>query len=435
MTRRLVDGMNATVKTVLTADRLFDGVTAQTQSNVALLLHEARIEAVGPIELMKKVAGPAATYIHYGDACVSPGLIDGHTHTTLAADGRSYKELFSESDEMMAMVGVMNLQAHLRSGVTTVREHGSRNKLGFALREGLKRGYFGGPRMLVSGRPITQPDGHFHFCNGTAQTEQEIRTAIRQLVAEGADYVKIMASGGGTEGTDPSKASYSTSELEAAVHESHHLGVLTAAHCRATESMARALKAGVDLMEHAEFLSDNGTLIFDPKIAQQLADDDIFISPTLQAWTNFPRIIELSARRSAGRFGLAQEAELQRLLLRKNERLSIMRRLLDYGIHERIVPGTDSGPGLIAFGHMDYDLQLLVEAGLTPGEALMAATRTSATAIGRASDLGTLEAGKIADIVVFGGDPTQDISKVSEILAVYLEGRVVHDRVNEIAVR
>jgi imidazolonepropionase-like amidohydrolase len=120
-------------------------------------------------------------------------------------------------------------------------------------------------------------------------------------------------------------------------------------------------------------------------------------------------------------------------LLRKNERLAIMRRLLDYGIHERIVPGTDSGPGLIAFGHMDYDLQLLVEAGLTPGEALMAATRTSATAIGRASDLGTLEAGKFADIVVFGGDPTQDISKTSEIRAVYLEGRIVHDGANDTA--
>jgi imidazolonepropionase-like amidohydrolase len=418
--------MNAAAKTVLTAARMFDGVKTEAQTNSALLLNEERIEAVGPVELIKNAAGPTGIYVDYGDACLSPGLIDGHTHTTLAADGRSYKELFSESDEMMALIGVMNLQIHLLSGVTTVREHGSRNNLGFTLREGLQRGYFAGPRMLVSGRPITQPDGHFHFCNGTAHTEQEIRSAIRQLVAEGADYVKIMASGGGTEGTDPSKASYSSSELAAAVHEAHHLGVLTAAHCRATESMALALKAGVDLMEHAEFLSNAGTLAFDPKIAQQLADDDIFISPTLQAWTNFPRIVELSTRRSSGRFGLAQEAELQRLLFRKNERLEIMRQLLDYGIHERIVPGTDSGPGLIAFGHMDYDLQLLVEAGLSAGDALIAATRTSAHAIGRASDLGTLEPGKIADVAVFAGDPTQDISQVSQVQAVYSAGRLVH---------
>ena len=417
--------MNSAGKTVLTADRLFDGIRAEAHRNSALLLNQDRIEAVGPTEQVQQAAGPTATNIDYGDACISPGLIDGHTHTTLAADGRSYKDLFSETDEMMALVGVMNLQAHLRSGVTTVREHGSRNMVGFTLREGLQRGYFAGPRMLVSGRPITRPNGHFHFCNGTARTEQDIRSAIRQLVAEGANYIKIMASGGGTEGTDPSKPSYSTSELEAAVHEAHHLGVLTAAHCRATESMARALKAGVDLMEHAEFLSDDGTLDFDPKIAQQLADDDIFVSPTLQAWTNFPRIVELSARRSSGRFGLAQEAELQRLLLRKNERLNIMRRLLDFGLHERIVPGTDSGPGIVAFGHMDYDLQLLVEAGFSAGDALKAATQTSARAIGRESDLGTLEPGKIADVVVFAGDPTHDISRVSQVEAVYSAGQLV----------
>ena len=418
--------MTESEKTVLRADRLFDGIRTTPRTHSALLLNEERIEAVGPAKEIEQAAGPTASTINYGDACLSPGLIDGHTHTTLAGDGRPYADLFRETDEIMALVGVKNLLAHLRSGVTTVREHGSRNLLGFTLREGLQRGYFSGPRMLVSGRPITQPNGHFHFCNGTAQTEEEIRSAIRQLVSEGADYIKIMASGGGTEGTEPGKASYSSAELEAAVHEAHHLGVLTAAHCRATESMARALQAGIDLMEHAEFLSEDGALAFDPKIAQQLADDDIFISPTLQAWTNFPRIVELTNRRSLGRFGLAQEAELQRLQVRKHERLDIMRRLLDYGIHDRIVPGTDSGPGLIAFGHMDYDLQLLVESGLTAGEALVAATQTSARAIGRDSDLGTLEPGKIADITVFTGDPTQDISKVSDVRAVYSEGRLVH---------
>ena len=418
--------MNEPVKLVLTADRLFDGIGTTPHTNLALLLNEERIEAVGATKQIQQAAGPTARTIDYGDACLSPGLIDGHTHTTLAADGRPYADLFCETDEIMALVGVRNLHAHLRSGVTTVREHGSRNMLGFALREGLQRGYFSGPRMLVSGRPVTQPNGHFHFCNGTAQTEEEIRSAIRQLVAEGADYIKIMASGGGTKGTDPGKASYSSAELEAAVHEAHHLGVLTAAHCRATESMARALKAGIDLMEHAEFLTEDGGLAFDPKIAQQLADDDIFISPTLQAWTNFPRIVELTTRRALGRFGLAQEAELHRLQARKDERLDIMRRLLDYGMHDRIVPGTDSGPGLIAFGHMDYDLQLLVEAGLSAGEALIAATQTSARAIGRDSDLGTLEPGKIADVAVFTGDPTQDISRVSEVQAVYSAGRLVH---------
>ena len=414
--------MASSIDTILKADRLFDGVCSESQTDRALLIRGDRIASIGQIREIEKVAGPDAVIIDFGDACLAPGLIDGHTHTSLAGDGRPYAEMFAESDEMMVLTGVMNLRRHLLSGVTTIREHGSRNMVGFTLRAAVVRRYVPGPRMLVSGRPVTQPGGHFHFCNGTAKTAQEIRAAIRQLLDEGADYIKIMASGGGTEGTNPGEASYSTHELEAAVHQAHHLGVLTAAHCHATESMARAVAAGVDLMEHAGFITDHEDLSFDPKVAQMLADDDIYISPTLQAYTSYPRILELTERRAAGRFGLAQEAELQRLLARKKLRLDIMRRLLDYGLHDRIVPGTDSGPGILAFGHMDYDLRLLVEVGFSPGDALVAATRVSAEAIGCADTLGTLEPGKQADIVAFTGDPTKDISHLSQVLAVFQAG-------------
>ncbi|MCH6575659.1 MAG: amidohydrolase family protein, partial [Bacteroidetes bacterium] len=256
------------------ASRLTDGISKSSKTDQAILITDGRITAVGPREVVQQHTPPEAEIIDLGPACVAPGLIDGHTHLSLAGDGRSYVEMFADTDEMMVLTGAMNLQRHLAAGITTIREHGARNRVGFTLKEGLARGYISGPRMLVSGRPITCTGGHFHMCNEIADGEAEIRRSVRRLVHEGADYIKIMASGGGTKGTIPGLASYTTAELHAAVHEAHHFHRLTAAHCRAKESMVRAVEAGIDLMEHAEFLDPDDQLRFDPKLAEMMAESD-----------------------------------------------------------------------------------------------------------------------------------------------------------------
>lgn len=411
---------------LIQASQLFDGLDGSTQRGQAVLVADGRIAAVGPQGAVRQQAPPDTAAIDLGDVCLAPGLIDGHTHLSLAGDGRSYAEMFSESDEMMVLTGAMNLRRHLAAGITTIREHGARNKVGFMLKEGVGRGYVPGPRMLVSGRPITCTGGHFHMCNETADGEAEIRKSVRRLIHEGADYIKIMASGGGTAGTIPGRASYSTAELHAAVHEAHHFHRLTAAHCRAKESMLRAVEAGIDLMEHAEFLDPDDELRFDPKLAEMMAESGIWISPTLQAWTNYSRIVALRARQEADVMTRAEAAELHALETRAETRLDIMRRMLEYDLRERIVPGTDSGVGNLAFGHLDYDLQLLVEVGFTPAEALLSATRISAAAIGMADEIGVIEPGRAADLVAFDGDPTRDIGAVSRVVAVFQAGvRVV----------
>jgi imidazolonepropionase-like amidohydrolase len=331
--------------------------------------------------------------------------------------------MFGENDEMMVLTGVMNLQKHLRAGITAIREHGARNQVGFILKEGIQRGYIAGPRMLVSGRPITCTGGHFHMCNEIADGEEEIRRSVRRLVHEGADYIKIMASGGGTAGTIPGRASYTVEELHAAAHEAHHFHRLTAAHCRARESMIRAIQAGIDLMEHAEFLDPDDQLRFDPDLAEMMAESRIWISPTLQAWTHYPRIVALNRKRLDGSLSPAEEVELKHLEDRAELRLDIMRRMLDYGLKDRIVPGTDSGVGLLAFGHLDYDLQLLHRVGFTAAETLASATRISSEAVG-ASDIGTIEVGRIADLVAFDGDPNTDIAALSRPLVVFQAGKV-----------
>ena len=156
-----------------------------------------------------------------------------------------------------------------------------------------------------------------------------------------------------------------------------------------------------------------------------MAESGIWISPTLQAWTGYSRIVELRAKRDTDTISTDEATELQGLETRAEGRLDVMRRMLDYDLRERIVPGTDSGVGSLAFGHLDYDLQLLVEVGFTPAEALISATRISAEAIGMAGEIGTIEVGKIADLVAFKGDPTDDVDAFSQVTAVFQAGQRV----------
>jgi len=411
---------------VLKTGLLADGSGAAAKSGHAVAVADGYIKAVGPAGEIASQAAPETETIDLGSACLTPGLIDGHTHLGLPGDGRPYRDCFRESDEMMICIGADNMIKHLKSGVTTLREHGARNRVGFVLKEGLQRGYLAGPRMMVSGRPITCTGGHFHMCNEVADGEEEIRRSVRRLVSEGADYIKVMTSGGGTEGTIPWCASYSTEELRALVSEAHHLHRTTAAHCRARESMKRAIEAGIDLMEHCEFLVGPDELSFDPKLAEMMAESGIWLSPTLQAWTNYPTIVHLRQLRDQGNASEEDERNLHHLETRAESRIDVMRKMLDYCLKERIVPGTDSGPGALAFGHMDYDLQLLVESGFTPAEALVSATRISAEALDLSDQIGTIEPGKIADLAAFDGDPTTDVTAFSRVVAVFQGGtRVV----------
>ena len=265
------------------------------------------------------------------------------------------------------------------------------------------------------------------MCNEEADGEDEIKRSVRRLVHEGADYIKLMASGGGTEGTIPGLASYSTEELHAAVHEAHHFHKLTVAHCRAKESMVRAVEAGIDLMEHAEFLDPDDQVRFDPALAEMMAESGIWVSPTLQAMTSYQRIVALWKKRDADTIDKDESAELQQLERGMEISLDIVRRIMDHGMSDRIVPGTDSGVGDLEFGHLDYDLQLLTRAGFSPADALASATRVSAQAIGLADDLGTIEPGKIADLVALDGDPTRDVSAFSRVKAVFQGGQLVYE--------
>ena len=302
------------------------------------------------------------------------------------------------------------------------------------MREAIKRGYFVGPRLLLSGRPVTHSYGHFYWCNGVADGADEIRATVRQLVAEGADHIKIMASGGATAGNIPYYASYTASELRVAVEAAHALGRLTTAHCRARQSMVNAVEAGLDCIEHAEFLvpgdiaeygqgiAASGVIAYDPRVTQQLLEAGTFVSFTFQAG-GYDTLLELRTKRE--REPLTPSEEKQRSALERyfEMKLDVHRQLVRDGMLPRLVISTDAGPFDCEFGRMHYGLELAVESGMTALQAIEAATRIAAEACGVASITGSLAPGMQADLCVVRGNPLTNIHSMADVVAVFAGGR------------
>jgi imidazolonepropionase-like amidohydrolase len=403
------------------ADRILTATDHGPIQDAVLAVDGSRIAAVGPAnEFQQELAN--AQVEHFPGATLVPGLIDAHAHLTLPANRLSYEQMFLDPDEMMALVSLRNLQRHLATGVTTIRDNGGRNRVTFVVREALRRGYFVGPRLLLAGRPLTHRRGHFHFCNGEADGEVAIRAAVRELVAEGADHIKIMASGGGTAGTSPYHASYTTHELRAAVETAHGLGRLTTAHCRARQSMHNAVEAGLDCIEHAEFLvpaapSKYG-IEYDAKLADRLLDAGTFVSFTFQAG-GYTTLLEL---RQGAADDKHQRDDLEAYFEAKRD---LFNKLLRDGLRPRLVISTDAGPSDTEFGHLEQGLQLAVESGMSPQQALQAVTRVAAEACGVGHLVGSLELGKEADLLVVGGNPLEHIGDIVNVKAVYLAGQRV----------
>ncbi|HEV8534587.1 MAG TPA: amidohydrolase family protein [Candidatus Limnocylindria bacterium] len=421
--------MSTDRQTWLGVDRLLDGSGQAARMDVVVGLSGSTITWVGSKDELDEDRRRNVQW--FAGCTLLPGLIDMHTHLSLAADGRSYEEMAASDDRTMVDIAARNALIHLQAGVTTVRENGARNNVGFTVRDAIAAGDFQGPRVLASGRPITPSRGHFHWCNGVADGEAGVRAAAKRLVAQGADHLKIMASGGGTKSSDPRLPSYSTAELAAAVDVAHQHERLTTAHCRATESLARARSARVDCVEHAEFLAPDGEIHFDRGIAESLVESGVYISPTLQAFGHY-RLLEL--RRLALERGLTTEEQLDRDRLERHleAHLRTFAALLELGAGPRVVYGSDAGPHVTRFGDVVFGLQLMVEGGMTRSQAIAAATGVAAGACGR-TDIGAIAVGKRADCIIVRGDPSADIAALGRMVAVYKDGALMHATTQDFA--
>ncbi len=412
--------------TVIRANTLIDGNGGPPIENPVVVVEGTKIKAVGHQENFQPPQGPGVRELDFPQGHILPGLIDAHTHLmfgTVSGQGYGegpYEEVIErDSNEIMLLRAAHNTHIHLSAGVTTLRDCGARDRITFDLREGARQGLVTAPRLLLSGRPVTITGGHFYWCHGEADGEDGVRGAVRQLVKEGSDFIKIMASGGGTAITDNRRASYDAVELRAIVEEAHTHGKLTTAHCLATQSMVNALDAGMDMMEHAGFIEPDGSYLFVPSIAERIAEQGMYVSPTVQ--TGFRRREALLAK--SGREGLSSEEEerLDSSKAKCESQLEFLAKLWsEWNI--KIIAGTDA---IQTFGDYCLGLEIQSQAGMSSMDIIQSATSVAARAIGVNSLTGTIEPGKEADLIVVDEDPLRDISALRTMKMVMRAGKRV----------
>jgi len=263
---------------ILQAPRLFDAAGNFYTHGAQVWIEGQRIQAVYDHDAPE--APPNVPVLHYEAATILPGLMDSHVHLMYGTGERmggprSYHNVNeADSDSLMLLRAVRNGYLHLlKAGVTTVRDAGARGRITFDLKDGISAGFFRGfPTVHASGRSITMTGGHFYFCGEEADGPEECRQAVRRMVKEGADFIKVMGSGGGTYITDNRRASYTVEELRALVDESHRHGKSTTIHVIATQSIVNALDAGFDCLEHYEFVDLDDTRRYYPDILQRMID-------------------------------------------------------------------------------------------------------------------------------------------------------------------
>jgi len=401
------------------AGLLVDGTGAPPVRDGAVLVRGDRIAEVGRAAGVPTPQG--AELLDFPTMTLLPGLVDCHSHLNLPGDGTTIEEAMEEGHDLLLVRSVENARIALGSGVTSLRENGAFHRTAFVIREAIKRGIVRGPRLSISGRPITVRRGHCWPFGGEADGVDGVRRTVRQLVEEGVDWIKVMATGGGTRNTDQFQPQYGVAELRAAVGEAHALGKLAAAHALCTAGIVNALDAGFDMIVHGFFYEPDGSYAFRPDLARRIADQGVWVNPTTHiARSRIWRLEQIAEQR---RLTHEEARELESQRRSYEERCDTLRRLSGAGV--RFAAGSDSGWSYYPFGGFAHEIDAMAEAGLGAAAALRAGTIDSARAMGVDRDAGSLERNKLADLLLVQGDPTTDTAALRRVTAVFLGARRV----------
>jgi imidazolonepropionase-like amidohydrolase len=399
---------------VVKAARLFDSTSGIMVEHGVVVVSGNKILAVGseaqiPVD---------AEVVDLGDATLLPGLIDAHVHLSTESGPDWYLSFYNRVMRFpaeQALYGAHYAKVTLEAGITTVRDVGSRDYLALGLRNAIRAGMIPGPRMLVSNFPIGSTGGHadqapyppdrvavagpvLGICNGA----EECREAVRYQIKYGADVIKFMPSGGVLSLADPvDNPQLTQEEMNAIVSEAHNWGRKVAAHCHGDRAAKMAVAAGVDSIEHGSFLKDD-TL-------QEMKKKHVYLVATLfaGAWNGerldrFPPAIAAKSR--------AASAASQQMF----------QHAVKIGVP--LAMGTDAG--VEPHGLNAHEFALMVKNGVSPAQALVAGTANGADLLGLADQVGSLTAGKLADIVAVPGNPLTDITATEHPVFVMKEGTV-----------
>ena len=403
-------------RVVVTADRMLDVTTGRYVDNPAIFIgDDGRIQSIVNAATVQIPAG--TRHINLAGRTLLPGLIDMHVHLDSPADIGGYRGLeFTDSFWQAAAVG--NARAMLDAGFTTVRNVGSGNRNDVGLKQAIDNGYAVGPRIVPAGYALGATGGHCDSTflppslekdkkeEGIGDGPEELRHQVRRQRKFGAEVIKICATGGVfSRNTEPGQQQLTEAEMRAIADEAHQWGVRVAAHAHGAAGINAAIRAGIDTIEHASLADDESIRLAVARKRPVWWAMDIYNTEYTQAEGKKNGVLEDNLRKDR------EIAQIQRDNFRKAHRAGV-----------RMVFGSDAG--VMPHGQIGKQFRTMVDYGMTPLQAIQAATRNSAEALGRA-DVGILAPGRYGDIVAVTGDPTRDVTLLERPDAVIKGGRLV----------
>jgi len=396
----------------LRAGLLIDGTGNSPLENAAVLVEDGRIASVVARDQIS--TEPDFELIDLGDdAVILPGLIDCHLHLTgdmviLPHEWvtRSREELYDKAVEHAGQA--------LRAGVTTLRDCGAPDQVVIQLRDAIARGEAAGPHILSSDRCVTTPGGHGHFMGVEASGVEAATRAVETVLDTGADFVKVIASGGGgTPGTYPWDSQFSEEELCAVVDTAHRRGKPVCAHAHASVAIEYCIDAGVDTIEHVTFITAEGPCMNDAMV-EKLARSSSVVVPTVACYRNPVEAgLPKTFIQKIGMQGM-DYVELHQ---------SNVRQMLERGV--RVVAGTDGVQVGVSPCAARDEARYMAEIAGSNMFGIQSVTRLAAEAIGVAEDRGTVKAGKRADLLIVERNPLEDVHALKDVRAVIKDGKAI----------
>ena len=381
--------------------RLINGTGAAPASSTSLEVSNGAITWIGAESERPKRARHLEDINGQGLTLI-PGLIDCHEHFTGDGGMDAMERLLNDTPEEFTLKAVDNCRRSLMSGVTSARDVGARHAININIARQAAAGAILGPRIIASGEWFQFPDTWPAGLTRRTETPEELLDGILDMVQRGAGLIKVGATGFRPNGEQ--FASMPREALDVAVRASHEAGLKIAAHCHGFEGTRLAVEAGIDSIEHGTYV--------DQETVELMAQRGTYMVPTMSTWD--------ARERLATQMGWSRE-QMADINDRKENSIASFKRALQAGV--RIATGTDAGGSPARHGFVAREVELMVENGMSPQEALEASTRVAAELLGILEQAGTIEVGKQADMVLIDGDPLSDPAALRNIWAVFQGGR------------